>query len=135
MKPWKLAKTYFDELDHGGGVTIIASAARNGRDGSGAVVEDILEVADSLLGAIIARAVVELVKGGCGLLDDVVENGRDVARPICVGIASGRGGIASRGWAGVVGARGAVTRDDGGEGHGAGSNDAEDGGETHADEV
>ena len=88
-----------------------------------------------MLGAVIARAVVELVKGGYGLLDDVVENGRDVARPIWVGIAGGRGGIASRGWAGVVRARGAVTRDDGGEGHSTGSNDTEDGGETHADEV
>ena len=141
MKPWKLAKTYFDELDHGGGVAIIASAARNGRDGSGAVVEDILEVADSLLGAVIARAVVELAKGSFGLLHDVVENGWDIARPICVGIASGRGGIA-RGWADIVGgwvgivrARRAVARDGGGEGHSTGSNDTEDGGETHADEV
>ena len=109
VRSWKLAKTYVDKCNQGANVTIVRTAARNGRDGSGAGVEDSGKVGDGLFGAVVARAVVELVKGGAELLVE----GVDGARNVC----------------------GTIARDSDGESHSAGSKNAEDGGETHADEV
>ena len=131
VRPWKFADTYGHKINHSRGVVIVTAPVGNGLDDVAAVVEGSGQVVDGLSGAVVAHAIVKLAKGGTGLLVEVVESRRDVrVAGLLVGVV---GSVRDVHVAGSV--RDGIDRDSSGEGNSAGSEDTEDGGETHGDEV
>ena len=105
VRPWRLAKTYGNQIGCAVSELVVISVASCNRvDGGTAGGDDINELLDELGEARVVLAAVVLGNDGSDICADVVESVLDVRRPL---------------------------GDSTGKGHSTGGEDGEDGGETH----
>ena len=109
VRPWKLAKTYGDQIGCGASDLVVSSVASKSVDGGTAGGDGTNKLADESRQALFILAAAVLVNDGGDLSADVTESVLDLlGRPL---------------------------GDSAGKGHSTGSKDGEDGGETHDEEV
>ena len=111
--PWVLANTYGDNVGHDVSKRGCAETARKTANGGGTNVDGSNELNDDCIGALVIIAVVELGNNSVALVAEVGEGVLDVRNPPL------RDNVG----------------DGAGEDHGTGSEDSEDGRETHDEEV
>ena len=156
LRPLSLIRTYSDNISYGVGVIAVASASRKRPDLGFTIVDGIDELEDNLVGAVVVTTGIELGEESVTLGAEVVEDGWQTGSGgIGGGGVGGVGGCVGGvgGFIGGIGSVGGGIRDDirdlvggggggggigplgddTGEGNSAGSEDSEDGRETHGE--